>query len=229
LRLSGENITIDTRFTGPDGSANGGYSCGRVAAFVGADAVEVTLRLPPPLETPLAVEREDERVVVLDGDAVVAEAVPATVDVQPPAVSRAEAFEATARYTGFDEHEFPNCFVCGPARKPGDGLRVFAGPVRPGIVAAPWDAREVAPEIVWAAIDCPGAFAAGYPNRGTVVLGRMAARIDRLPADGEECVVVGWDLGADGRKLYAGTALLGADGRPCAVARQTWIEPLKPT
>jgi hypothetical protein len=229
LRLSGENIRIDTRFTGPDGSANGGYSCGRVAAFVDAPAVEVTLRLPPPLETPLFVVREDDRVVLLDRDVVVAEAVPATVDVEPPAVSRDEALAATARYTGFDEHEFPNCFVCGPARESGDGLRVFAGGVRPGIVAAPWDAREVAPEIVWAAIDCPGAFAAGYPNRGTVVLGRMAARIDRLPADGEECVVVGWNLGADGRKLYAGTALLGADGQACAVARQTWIEPLKPT
>ena len=226
MRLSGENIEIGGRFAGPDGSGNGGYACGRVAAFVDALAVEVTLRLPPPLDTPLTVSRENGEVVVRDGEAAVASATPAEVDLDPPRVSREQALHATTLYTGFDEHEFPRCFVCGPLREPGDGLRIFAGGVRPGVVAAPWDAREVAPEIVWAAIDCPGAFAAGYPNRGTVVLGRMAARIDRLPHDGEECVVVGWNLGSDGRKLYAGTALLGADGTPCAVARQTWIEPL---
>ena len=32
-------------------------------------------------------------------------------------------------------------------------------------------------------------------------------------------------LGEDGRKLYACTALLGADGKPLAVARQIWIQP----
>ncbi len=97
--------------------------------------------------------------------------------------------------------------------------------MRPGLVAAPWVAREVAPEVLWAAIDCPGAFATGAPGRGGAVLGRMTARVDRLPAEGEECVVVGWSLGADGRKLHAATSLLGADGDVCAVARQVWIEP----
>jgi hypothetical protein len=53
----------------------------------------------------------------------------------------------------------------------------------------------------------------------------MAARVDRRPDEGERCVSVGWSLGSDGRKLFAGTALLGEDGRPCAVARQVWVEP----
>ena len=73
--------------------------------------------------------------------------------------------------------------------------------------------------MVWAAIDCSGAYAVGGPGRGEVVLGRMAAEIHRLPEEGEQCVVVAWPLGEDGRKLYAGTALLGggrraARGRP---------------
>jgi hypothetical protein len=219
-------MVIRRRFRGPSESGNGGYTCGLVASYLEGPA-EVTLRVPPPLDTPLAAAREDGRVVVRDGETVVAEAAPAAVDVAPPSVSWTEAEEATARYTGFDEHEFPECFVCGPAREPGDGLRIFPGAVRDGVVAAPWIARDVSPELVWAAIDCPGAYAAGFPDRGTVVLGRMAARIDRLPDEGERCVVVGWSLGADGRKLYAGTALLGADGRPCAVARQVWIEPAR--
>ena len=53
----------------------------------------------------------------------------------------------------------------------------------------------------------------------------MTARIERLPEEGEQCVVVGWPLGEDGRKLFAGTALLGADGETLATARQVWIVP----
>jgi hypothetical protein len=228
LRLRGENIRIPARYQGPDGSGNGGYVCGRVAALVDGPVAEVTLRLPPPLESELRLEHEGEHVRLLDGDDLVAEARPAAVELEPPIVAWDEAEAATAQTTAFDEHEFPRCFVCGPLRADGDGLRILPGPVREGVVAAPWTAREVVPEIVWAAIDCVGAYAVGYPDRGSVLLGRMAARIDRLPLDGERCVVVGWSLGADGRKLAAGTALLGADGVPCAVSRQTWIQP-KPT
>lgn len=86
-------------------------------------------------------------------------------------------------------------------------------------------AHDVTPEVVWAAIDCPGAYAAGDPGRGEIVLGRMTARIDRLPEDGERCIVVGWPLGEDGRKLYAGTALYGASDEMLAVSRQVWILP----
>ena len=72
-------------------------------------------------------------------------------------------------------------------------------------------------EFVWAALDCPGAFAVelGRP-RGTRVLGRLTARIDRAPgARARRCVVVGWPLGGEGRRQdYAGTALCSArDGR----------------
>ena len=94
-----------------------------------------------------------------------------------------------------------------------------------GLVATTWTAHDVSPEVIWAAIDCPGAYAAGDPGRGEVVLGRMTARVDRLPEEGEPCVVVGWPLGEDGRKLFAGTALYGRDGAPLAVARQVWILP----
>jgi hypothetical protein len=220
-------MVIPRRYRGPDDSGNGGFTCGRVAALVGAPTVEVTLRLPPPLDRPLDVRREEDgSVLVLDGEDVVATGIAAPAfELEPPDVTRAEAEDATARFTGFAEHDFPHCFVCGPAREPGDGLRIFPGGVREGVVAAPWTAVEVAPDVVWAAIDCAGAYAAGYPDRGSVLLGRMAARLDRLPEEGEPCVVVGWSLGEEGRKLHAGTALLGADGRPCAVSRQIWIQP----
>jgi hypothetical protein len=221
-----ETLTIDGRFNGPEGSGNGGYTCGLIAGLLGRTA-EVTLRKPPPLDRPLDLEREGDRLLVRDGDALVAEAEPAKVELDAPAPpSYGEAEQASARYPGFEEHAFPTCFVCGPAREPGDGLRIFAGPMGDGRVASPWTPAEVAPELVWAALDCPGAIAVGYPERGETLLGRFAAEIEELPRIGESCVVVGWPLGEEGRKLYAGTALFGEDGRQLASARATWILPL---
>jgi hypothetical protein len=225
LRLSGENITIEHRFRGPIGSGNGGYTCGRLAAFLDGPA-EVTLRLPPPLDRPLEVAERGGVVVLLDGDEVVAEAVPAAVDIEPPVrPTLAEAEAAASRHVRMADERFNECFTCG-VREEGDGLCIYAGPLEDGVVhAAPWTPKDVAPELVWAAIDCPGAFAVGGPGRGEVVLGRMAAELRRLPAEGERCVVVAWPLGEDGRKLHAGTALLGEDGALLARARQIWIQP----
>jgi len=174
-------------------------------------------------------------VEVYDGDALVAEGRHADVELEAPApVGFADARDAAARYPGFEEHAFPTCFVCGPEREPGDGLRIFASPVAGrDVVAAPWipaadvadDDGRVRHEVVWAALDCPGAFAVGFSGRGEIVLGRLASRIDRAPMAGERCVVVGWPLGEKGRKLYAGTALFSDRGELYAVARATWIEP----
>jgi hypothetical protein len=220
-------ITFQRRFRGPLTSANGGYACGRLAAFVDADEVEVTLRLPPPLERRLSVRTHDGAALLLDGDAVVAEARATRVDVDPPApVSLAEARDAATRHVRVGEEIFSECFTCG-IRPERDGLCIYAGAVagREPLHAAPWTVAESAPELVWAAIDCPGAYAVGGEGRGEVVLGRMAARVDRVPEIGEHCASASWPLGEDGRKLYAGTALFAEDGELLAIARQAWIAP----
>ena len=220
-------ITFPRRFRGPLTSANGGYACGRLAAFVDAEEVEVTLRLPPPLDRALEVRRDGDAAVLLDGEAIVAEARPASVDADPPApVSLVEAEEAVVRHVRVGNEVFRECYVCG-IRVGDDGLGIYAGPVtgREPIHAAPWTVRESAPENVWAAIDCPGAYAVGAEGRGETVLGRMAARVLRVPDVGARCVVVSWPLGEDGRKLFAGTALFAEGGELLAHARQTWIAP----
>ena len=225
------SLTITRRFRGPRTSANGGYAAGLLAQAVGAAAVEVTLRLPPPLERALTVSREGERVLLRDGDALIAEARPGDPAVTPPTPpSFAEAEEASRAVGGWGAPEFAECFVCG-VRAEGDGLDIHAGlvPGRDGLVAATWIAKDVRPEIVWAAIDCPGAYALRGDGRGEPLLARITARIDRLPEEGERCVVVGWPLDADGRKRHAATALYGADGVPLAVSRQLWIEPRRQT
>jgi len=220
-------ITFPRRFRGPLTSANGGYACGRLAAFVDAETVEVTLRLPPPLDMSLQVRRGGESTLLLDGESVVAEACPARLDLAPPApVAISEAEEARSRHVRVGDPAFGECFVCG-IRSDGDGLGIHAGVVagREPLHAAPWTVRASAPEIVWAAIDCPGAYSVGAEGRGDVVLGRMTASVLRVPEVGERCVVAAWPLGEDGRKLFAGTALFAEDGELLALAEQTWIEP----
>jgi len=226
--MIGQDIVFDRRFRGPVASANGGYAAGRLAAFLDGPA-EVTLRVPPPLERPLAVERRGETVALLDVEMVLAEAVRAEVEVEPPSrPSYAEAERAAGRHVSMGAQRVNECFSCG-ARAKGDGLRIHPGPVEGiDLQAAPWtpgDDDEISAEIVWAAIDCSGAYAVGGPSRGEVLLGRMAAELRRLPATGERCVVVAWPLGEDGRKLFAATALLGEHGELLARARQTWIAP----
>jgi hypothetical protein len=218
-------LIIPARYNGPSDSANGGYACGLVAGLLGGTA-EVTLRRPPPLAVQLDVVEADGGVEVRNGDTVIAEARVAEVPFSvPEPVSGEEAEAASRRYAGFEHHAYPTCFICGPERE--DGLRIFAGPVarRPGLVAAPWTPAEVAPEVVWAVLDCPSGWAVDDFHREGVLLGRMAARVLRLPQPGDRHVVVGWRAGEEGRKRYAGSGLFTEDGELVAASRSTWIVP----
>jgi hypothetical protein len=221
-------MIIPRRYNGPPESANGGYTCGLVAGLLGGTA-EVTLRRPPPLERELdvALELDGTEVELRDGDAVVAEGRVVEWELEvPEPVSVEEAEAASRRYAGFEAHAYETCFTCGPARD--DGLGVFAGPVegRPGVVAAPWTPTgEVPPEIVWAALDCPSGWAVDDFQREGVLLGRMAAHLLRLPGKGEPHVVLGWRVGAEGRKRYAGSAIFTAGAQLVASSRSTWLVP----
>ena len=154
----------------------------------------------------------------------------------PAAVTPQAAQAAAGRSRYYDDPVFPGCFVCGPARGPGDGLRVFPGRVAGAALwAAPWTPEatvagadgRVRPEVVWAALDCPSGIAAteatDLPAGTAVVLGRMAATVAGLPRPGDRCRVVAGPLAVDGRKLLAGSAVLGPDGELLAAARTVWI------
>jgi hypothetical protein len=218
-------FVIDRKFRGPAESANGGYTCGLLASFLHGPA-EVTLRRPPPLDRPLEVVT-DGSLQLRDGNNLVAEAEPAELDLDVPHPVSFEEAAASQLPRGDRESPYPECFVCGWKRE--DGLRIHAGRV-PGreLVASTWSPNEdaISPEFVWAVLDCPGAYAVHSGWRGDPLLGRLAARVEHLPHPGERCVVIGWPLGEEGRKLYAGTALFGEDGRLLGSARATWIVPL---
>lgn len=229
-------ITIDERFCGPPRSGNGGYVCGRVAAGLGDGAV-VRLKAPPPIGRPLRLETTAASARLFDGEAIVAEAKRGAVELAvAPAPTLAQAAQASTRYLGFEEHNFPTCFVCGPARAVGDGLRIFPGEL--GIdgtarLAATWtpdaslvdETGRVRPEFVWAALDCPGAFTRyPLPEGAALVLGELAVEAPLRPRVGEPCLLTAWSLGDEGRRRHAGTALFDRDGRLLARARAVWVE-----
>lgn len=228
-------ITIDSRFNGPPGSANGGYSAGRLAAFLDAPAVTVRLSAPPPLDTPLAVVEAGDGVELRHDDTVVASARPAELDLEPPArvdIDTATAAEAGATWHA-DVHPYPTCFGCGPLRDRGDALRHLCGPAGGDLVACrattdpslPHDEHgALRTEVVWAALDCPSAVPAIPIGAPPHLLGTMTVRIDAPIAVGEPYAVVAWLIAAEGRKKRSASALLDATGRTCAVAEAVWIE-----
>jgi hypothetical protein len=228
-----EGIVIPRRFNGPPHSGNGGYVCGRIARYL-SGPVRVRLRMPPPLEKELRVEASDHQARLFDGDRLVAEAQCVDFRIETPAAPTfAQAEVAAKGYVGFTRHLLPTCFVCGPQRAEGDGMRIFPGATaNDAVLAAPWIPHEslsdgsgrVPSEFLWAALDCAGAFAVTPPEDRLILLGELCARLDNGVEIGERCVVVAWPLGVAGRKRSAGTAILSGSGAPVATARATWIE-----
>jgi hypothetical protein len=230
---------IPARFRGPAGLGNGGYVAGLLAGLLGQAPAEVTLRRGWPLETPVDIRREGEGLSALDATgAVIAEARPATLDLQPPAPpSLAEAAAATRWFLDSPySHSDGQCFVCGSAWPEGQGLRVFTGPVpgRPGLSAALWRPHpvfagadgQVAPIYLWSALDCAGHFAFTLEHKPQrMLLGRMTGQLLGPVAVAEPLIVIGWQLGREGRKCAAGTAIFTAAGALRGLASALWITP----
>ena len=233
-----DEVVIDHRFRGPPASANGGYTCGLLARALEAPAAEVNLRAPPPLAKPLRLERDGQAARLLDGDRPVADAralpgVDARLP-EPPPLDAAAGADPGFSYFG-EDHPFRECFVCGLARTPGDGLRIHPAPLEDsGLVACVWipDAGlaggdgAVAEEIAWGALDCPGGIAAHHFARSdaTMVLARLRGTLLRPITLEEPHIVVGWPDGSEGRKHHAGTAIFDRDGEPVAYSGALWIE-----
>jgi hypothetical protein len=107
------------------------------------------------------------------------------------------------------------------------------------MVATPWKppARlngadgKVDSKFLWAALDCPSGWAlvhAGFMGSAVplhpAVLGRLSGKISEPVEVGQQCIVIGWSIGMDGRKGYAGSAIYSSSGDLHAVGRATWIK-----
>lgn len=228
-----DQVTIGARFKGPPNSGNGGYCCGVMAKHLDGPA-EASLKVPPPLDTPLDLLRTEDGVELRGGETLIGVAKPARLDLDVPTlpvplVLGGNPVDAPGRPKKFEP--FGTCFVCGHDRTHPDGLCIHSKMVEgmDGLVASPWQLDEgfgdatgnVAPEFIWSALDCPGYFACA-PGEAAL-LGRLTAEIIApLKAEGE-ATVIGWDLGASGRKRRCGTAVFDANGNLVAKAEGLWI------
>lgn len=230
-------LEIPPRFCGPPDVANGGIVGGLLARGL-RGAIEVVLRAPVPLATPLdVVERPDGgRSLLLEGREL-ARALPATLVLEPPPVPPREL---VARQAGtcraLRTHPFPRDFVCGPERAPGDGLRILPGVV-PGTehTAALFDVDaslcdadgRARPEILWAALDSSTSFPLLEPESARalepMVLGRLCVSIEGALSAGERPLVLAWPLSREGRHGTAGGALFSERGERVAIARAVWV------
>ena len=236
-------LTVPKRFRGPEGTANGGWIAGTLAGTLtgtGHDSpVEVTLRKPVSLETALAVEHVGNAVVLSEGESHLVEAIPVAETLTPPPfVPFTEAARAEAGFPGRHGHAIAGCFACG-LREPGDGLRIFPGPVEGAdLVAAGWrvpfnvtDEQGVVPDsIVWAALDCASGWAhyRSFPDRQPIqppLLGRLTGQVFRRVYPMGRYSVVAHAESRDGRKLFGTSAVYEVGGALVAAARATWILP----
>jgi len=226
-------LVIDHRFCGPPTSGNGGYVCGRLAAHIKGSA-RVRLFVPPPLDVPMQVENTGSDVVLRRGEQVIAQAWPHDFELDvPPCPSLTESRAMSTHYQGFAGHAFSTCFVCGPDRKAGDGLRVFPGwSAERQVVSSPWkpdpslcdQVGNVLPWFIWAALDCPGGWSFLRTGDGAAVLGEFAVRIDKTVPGDSELITVGWEMERAGRKHRTGSALFNQEGEVLARGMATWFE-----
>jgi hypothetical protein len=245
-----QTFSVPSRFNGPPSSGQGGYSSAMLAAHLDGSAA-VSLRRPIPLDEELEVRVENDDPKRVSGGAepgvdgtvarafgaageLIAEAVPAPplASWDAPPVGLKAAHRAKDRFTPPAEGAFDHCLVCGRERH--DGFGVLTGPVEgTDLVAAPWtppkwsadSAGEVLPEFLWATLDCPGYFAVHHVDLTLAFLARQQTEVHAPVRVGVEYVVVGRPLERDGRKGFAATAILDADGGLLAQSEQLLIVP----
>jgi hypothetical protein len=206
-------------------------------------AVEVTLRAPIPLDQLLTTHGNGESLLVRHGDTLIAEATitnlqlampePATwheaLAVREQSYSLPMGINSLFKVPMRGVH--PICFCCGTEVAPNEGAHVYSAPLpKKHQVAAAWIPDPslatdgvVRPEMIWTALDCPGQMAWRAEGTQTGMLGRITARIEKPVHASERCVVIGWTMGNEGKKFFAGTALFNSRNELCAYAKAVWI------
>ena len=210
---------MDVRFIGFPGQMQGGYLGGLASAGLGHTGT-VTLRRPVCAADTLAL---DGTTLLVNGE-VAATATDEVPGLEPPALpSEDELAAAHAAFPLVKPHPVPGCFICGL----GDGLHLHPGPLPDRrAVAGTWTPEEdPAPEVVWATLDCPGIWGSALdplPGATHLVTGRLSVRLLRPVRAGERCVVLGWPVAGEGRRMRVGAATY-VEGELVALCEQTMI------
>jgi hypothetical protein len=218
-------VRIARELNGPPDAGHGGYVAGSLAVGLPGPGADVWLRAPAPLEVDLEERVTGEHIEIWRDDQLIAEADSVDVVADPiPFVALPQAQAAQQDFAGSVPNRYETCFGCGRLRD--DGLGIHPGPVRDGLVACVWHPRgRIAPEWIWTALDCASGWAWPIGSR-SLVTGRLAGGLLMDPPfdPAGPYVVVGAQLGQEGRKYFSGSALFTASGQRVAALRATWID-----
>ncbi|MFI9508454.1 PaaI family thioesterase [Nocardia sp. NPDC052566] len=219
--------------------AFGGYVAGLLAKRSGAPRVRVDFRAKVPVGEPIVLASPRSGAHTLTGadGTLLAEASPAVLRIDPPPVpSWADAHDAAAAQLPSGSRRVTDCYGCGTACAPGRGLLLHpcAAADRELTVAA-WSPHpalagadgQLPPEVVWAALDCPGGWAAitwQGMRPGSVTAALTATQLRPVLA-GAQYISYAWPIHREGRKFTVGVGLATASGELCALAEALWIQP----
>ena len=90
--------------------------------------VAIRLKAPPPLNVPLTLEPDGDRIRIRDDRQDIGIALQAGEPPEPSpflSLDQARLISEQGRVDASINHPFPSCFVCGPNRDRADGMRVF--------------------------------------------------------------------------------------------------------
>lgn len=232
-------IRIESRYQGPTGSGQGGWTANRFAERIGVP-VAVSILAPIPLETDLWVDADaaGAQWSLIDGsqDGTIMTATPSgPIIAETTPVDIEAAAAARRRFAHLDErHPVPFCFSCGLQT---DSMAVHAAALAdddrygtdwtvPGWAVAPGGAVDHG--ALWAALDCTSAWYVCH-SRGerTAFTVRFAAEVVE-PLEAEQTyALVAWSGAAgadwDGRKRHAAAAAFSSAGSCVAKAESLWV------
>lgn len=218
-------VSIAGRFRGPANSGQGGYSAGIAASFIDGPA-HVRLRRPPPLDRQLSVESGPDGVSILDGGDVVLVARSSMLKAtQPPDEAQLSAVFERGHQQAPEWHMAPTCFVCGTPDSLGmHPTRMDQFP----LWATVWTPERrvgedsLAPEIVWAVLDCPAGWATSdskRPKRSFFpALAEMTVEIVHPVPMGSPVAVLGWMTTDGERRIDCESAVIDESGTVLARA-----------
>jgi hypothetical protein len=228
-------VRVSDVYEGIGGIAHGGYVAGLLAAHM-EGPVRVFLRRPPQLNLSLVIEDGDGTLRLRDGEgAVIMEAARAD-GLRSSSLPTVTLEEARARPGALAtyEHPYPNCFVCGTARRDGLGVRCSA-PDGAHVVTGVWtpsgpllSGHDTVPRpLLWAVADCLTAWSFcdhwGDPQWWPAVTGQIAMAVTEDVPAGEPCVLVGRLAGREGRRIILEAGIASADGTVLAHGEATWV------